>query len=91
MCDDKVWFMNDQHLKSFWRHHQAALRWFKAHQAAREYAMNDSSDASSSAINVKSNINKRHTIRNNRLRNKSVFLSNYKLMHYIYQLGYFFR
>ncbi|EJW85486.1 hypothetical protein WUBG_03602 [Wuchereria bancrofti] len=44
MCDSNVWFMDDRHLKSFWNYHRAALRWFKAHQAAREYAVNGSSD-----------------------------------------------
>ncbi|VDK82877.1 unnamed protein product [Litomosoides sigmodontis] len=71
MCDNKVWFMNDQHLKSFWSHHQAALRWFKAHQEAREYAMNGSSDASLSAINVKPSVKKRRTVKNNRLRSRT--------------------
>lgn len=36
--------MDDRHLKSFWNYHRAALRWFNAHQAAREYAVNGSSD-----------------------------------------------
>ncbi|EFO23969.2 hypothetical protein LOAG_04520 [Loa loa] len=60
MRDKKVWFMDDRHLKSFWNYHEAALRWFKAHQAAREYAINDSSDTISNPVDMKSNISKRH-------------------------------
>ncbi|VIO92018.1 BC023488 protein, putative [Brugia malayi] len=44
MYSNNVWFMDDRHLKSFWNYHRAALRWFNAHQAAREYAVNGSSD-----------------------------------------------
>ncbi|CAG9538635.1 unnamed protein product [Cercopithifilaria johnstoni] len=67
MYDNKVWFMDDQRLKSFWNYHEAALRWFKAHQAAREYAMNDLSDTISSSVDIKSSIDERHFVKSNGL------------------------
>uniref|UniRef100_A0A0R3RQP3 Uncharacterized protein n=1 Tax=Elaeophora elaphi TaxID=1147741 RepID=A0A0R3RQP3_9BILA len=76
MCDNKIWLMDDQHLKSFWNYHQAALRWIKAHQAAREYAMNDSSDTVSNSVSVKPNINKRHFVKSIRLPSATPTSSN---------------
>ncbi|VDK84948.1 unnamed protein product [Onchocerca ochengi] len=79
MSGNKVWFMDDQHLKSFWSYHQAALRWLKAHRAAREYAVNSSSEMISSPIDMKTNFNKRHVAKKNRLPNTTRTTSNESL------------
>lgn len=63
MYNNKVWFMDDRHLESFWNYHQAALRWFKTHRAAREYAISGSYDTISSSIDTNSNTNKGHFIK----------------------------
>ncbi|KAM3722962.1 Uncharacterized protein ACO02O_06257 [Dirofilaria immitis] len=72
MCDNKGWLMDDRHLKNFWNYHQAALRWLKAHQAAREYAINCSSDMISTTTDMKSNFNKGHFVKRNRLPTRTV-------------------
>uniref|UniRef100_A0A915PG51 Gem-associated protein 8 n=1 Tax=Setaria digitata TaxID=48799 RepID=A0A915PG51_9BILA len=46
MFDNKAWFLNDQHLASFWNYHRAAVRWVQAHKSARDYAVNGLSDIS---------------------------------------------
>lgn len=57
--------MDGQHLKSFWSYHQAALRWFKVHRAAREYAVNGSSEAISSSVDRKMNVIDEQFVTNN--------------------------
>ncbi|KAL4003294.1 Gemini of Cajal bodies-associated protein 8 family protein [Acanthocheilonema viteae] len=74
--NNKAWFMNDRYLKSFWDYHQATLQWFRAHQAARESLMTNSSNTVSNSVDIKSKGGKRRFVKSNRLSSTARTSSN---------------